>query len=618
MTDRSMSGGRARWLPAMAALLASVVLSLLTLVVPVVSTADGSSASPAIGTGWLIALPLVVALVMTRICTDGTLGVLAGAGAVAVGRLLADLGLLFAPDTVLRPELLGVETVSAFPLSPAWGAVLPVAADVLAVVAAALAVRQVFDGFELPDLAAPATADVRDRPRPFRATPATFVGLVGVALVITASFGVLYDTPVPLVRPLGLADIGLFGAAGAVAGGLVLCLVAVVAPALSPRSARGVFLGAGAAAAVAPLIALAAGGDTVPSGTAWLGLAGAVLLALAGLLVRGTGATQGTPAEPAAAPDAETGPLTFGLRLGPVAVAVLVLLAAGAALLAYRAPQATSLIGDRLASFDAAGAAFLPAGVLLALIGVLALLPPTAVIARRALRLGWLPAVAAVLVTLEFSSSSIWVSSAVYTSEGVTRAAGTWWGMAAAGLAVVAAVVAAVLDGRLAERDAATALDPPDRSDAVRRLRTGVAAGLSVLIVVAFAVPVFEANNRPSAALFVAGSRVDTYAAWLFALGLGAGVWAACLGRSRLTTVTLLVTVAVVAFTRIVITPAVANQVRFETRAGLVLTVVLAVGALAAAAVLALRPEPAAAPAAGPARRGGAARPVGAPRGKRA
>ena len=618
MTDRSMSGGRARWLPAMAALLASVVLSLLTLVVPVVLTADGSSAAPAIGTGWLIALPLVVALVMTRICTDGTLGVLAGAGAVAVGRLLADMGLLFAPDTVLRPELLGVETVRAFPLSPAWGAALPIGADVLAVVAAALAARQVFDGFELPDFATPATADVRDRPRPFRATPAMFVGLVGVALVITASFGVLYDTPVPLVRPLGLADIGLFGAAGAVAGGLVLCLVAVVAPALSPRSARGVFLGAGAAAAVAPLIALAAGGDTTPAGTAWLGLVGAVLLASAGLLVRGSGATVATPAEHAAVPATGSGPLTTGLRVGPVAVAVLALLAAGAALLAYREPQATSRIGDRLASFDAAGAAFLPAAALLALVGVLALLPPTAAIGRRALRLSWLPVVAAVLVTLEFSSSSIWVSSAIYAAEGVSRAAGTWWGMTAAGLAVAAAVLAGVLDGRLAERDGATALDPPDRSDAVRRLRIGVAAGLSVLIVAAFAVPVFEANGRPSAALFAAGSRVDTYAAWLLALGLAAGVWAACLSRSRLTTATLSVTVAVVALTRVVITPAVANQVRFEVRAGLVLTVVLAAATLTASVFLALRPEPASAPAAGPAARGGAARSVGAPRGKRA
>ncbi|WP_157970604.1 hypothetical protein [Nakamurella deserti] len=618
MTDRSMSGGRARWLPPMAALVASVVLSLLTLLVPVVSTADGSSAAPAVGTGWLIALPLVVALVMTRICTDGTLGVLAGAGAIAVGRLLADLGLLFAPDTVLRPELLGVESVSAFPLSPSWGAVLPVAADVLAVVAAALAARQVFDGFESPDPTAPATADVRDRPRPFRATPATFVGLLGVALVITASFGVLYDIPVPLVRPLGLADIGLFGAAGAVAGGLVLCLVAVVAPALSPRSARGVFLGAGAAAAVAPLIALLAGGDTVPSGAAWLGLVGAVLVALAGLLVRGSGATAELPTAPAAAPDTGPGPLTTALRVGPVAVAVLALLAAGAALLAYREPQATTLIGDRPASFDAAGAAFLPAAVLLALIGVLALVPPTAAPARRALRLGWLPPVAAVLITLEFSSSSIWVSSAVFTSGGVTRAAGTWWGMAAAGLALVAAVVAAVLDGRLADRDSATDLDPPDRSDAARRLRTGVGAGLTALIAVAFAVPVFEANNRPSAALFVAGSRVDVYAAWLLALGLAAGLWAACLSRSRLTTATLLVAVAAVALTRVVVTPAVAHQVRFELRAGLVLTAVLAAAALAAAALLALRPEPATAPAGGSTRRDGARRPVGAPRGKRA
>ncbi len=614
MTERWVSGGRPRWLPALVALAASVVLSLVGRFVPVVTTADGSSAAPAIGTGWLVALPLVVALIMTTICADGTLGVIAGAGAIAVGRLLADLGLLFNPDAVLRPELLGVTTVDAFPLTPAWGAIIPLAADVLAVVAAGLAARHTLDGFELPDLGAAATGDVRDRPRPFRATPATFVGLIATALVIAASFGVPYASPVPIVRPLGLADIGLFGAAGAVAGGLVLCLVAVVAPALPPRSARGVFLGAGAAAAVAPLIALLAGGDTVPSGTAWLGFAGAVLLALTGLLVRGGATRTDAPDTPTPGTD---DPGSAPRAAGPV-TAVLALLAAVAAVLAYREPQATTLIGDRLASFDAAGAAFLPAAVVLGVAAVLALLPPTAAIGRRALRLTWLPAVVALLVSLEFSASSIWVSSAIFTSEGVTRASGTWWGTAAAGLAVVAAVVAAVTDGRAAENDGDTAPDPGEETDAVRRLRTGVAAVLTVLVVVACALPVYEANDRPASALFVAGARVDTYAAWLLALGLGAGIWAACLSRARGVPVTLLVTVAAVAATRIALTPAVTHQVRFEVRAGLVVTAVLVVAALAAAAVLGRGTRPVPVPAPRPTGRTGSASAVGAPRGKRA
>ena len=190
------------------------------------------------------------------------------------------------------------------------------------------------------------------------------------------------------------------------------------------------------------------------------------------------------------------------------------------------------MLGDRLASFDAAGAAFLPAAVLLGVLGVLALLPPTAAIGRRALRLGWLPAGAALLITLEFSASSIWVSSALIATDGVTRAAGSWWAVAAAVSAVAAAVVAAIADGRIADRDAATALDPSDEPAPVHRLRTGTAWLLTVLIVAAFAAPVYEAAGRPSAALFATGSRVDTYAAWLLALGLVAGSWAGCLSRS--------------------------------------------------------------------------------------
>lgn len=623
MIDRSTSatGARPRWLPALAVLVLSVLAAVLGRFVPVVTTADGSSAAPAVGTGWIIALPLVVALIMTTICGDGTLGVIAGAGAVAVGRLLSDVGLFLSPDAVLRPELLGVSSVSAFPLTATTGASLPVGADLLAVAAAVLAARHVLDGLDLPDLGAP-TTDVRDRPRAFRVTPATAAGLVAVVLVIAASLGVQYASPVPIVRPLGLADIGLFGAAGAVAGGLVLCLVAVVGPALSPRSARGVFLGAGAAAAVAPLTALLAGGDTRPSGLAWLGVAGAVLLALTGLLVRDpaarvkAGADDLTTVPRDDARDADGGGPGTLTRLGPVVAAVVALLAGGAALLAYREPQATTLLGEQPASFDAAGAAFLPAAVVLLGVGVLALLPPTAAIGRIALRLGWLPVVAAVLITLEFSASSIWVSSAVFTSGGVTRAAGSWWGLAAAGLAVVAAVLAAVVDAELADRDTGAGLDPADESGALRRLRTGTAWVLTVLIVLACAVPVFGANDRPSAALFAAGSRVDTYAAWLLAVGLVAGCWAGCLSRSRRTSATLLGTVAAVALTRAALTPAVQHQVRFEVRTGFALALLVAAAAAAVAVLLTLRTAPVAAPAPRPAPPGPRVR-AGAPRGKR-
>ncbi|MEP6979958.1 MAG: hypothetical protein ABJA16_04260 [Nakamurella sp.] len=582
MTDRPVFAvdGRLRWVPSTALLGVSAVLYALSRLLPVVTAADGSDTSAPVRPWW-IGLPVLIAVLVAMRCGTGSAGVIVATGTVAAGRSIADLGLFLNPDAVLRPELFGVDSVAAFPLAAGWGSVVVVASDLLALVAAGLAARVVLDGWETPARRPPADRAGADTPiLTFRFGPATMVGLMAVALLVVSSPGVLYASPLPVVRPLGLADIGVFGLVGAMLGSLLVGGVVLMASTLPARAARGLLLGAGAATAVAPLTALTAGGDVRPTGLAWVGFVGALLLAVAGLLVSVPTGTR-TPADDAESPDRY--PTN---RLAAPALGALVLLAGGAALLAYREPQATTTFGERLASFDAAGAAFLPAAVLLLAIGVLMLIPATAGGARVALRLGWLPVGAAVLISLEFTASSVWVSSAIFGAGGVQRAAGSWWGIGGAALAVLAAVFATVLDHRLADRDATSSADP---SEDVDRLDTMAAWGLSALVVAAFAVPVFSANDRVSAAMFVGGARVDTYAAWLLAIGSVAGIWAGCRHPRSIGVATLLVTVGLVALTRVALTPAVQHQVRFEVRTGLVLTIVLTVGAVAAAGVLSRR-----------------------------
>ena len=90
--------------------------------------------------------------------------------------------------------------------------------------------------------------------------------------------GVLYASPLPVVRPLGMADIGLSGTAGAAVGAVVLAVLVVLAFAVDTAAGQGVLIGAGTAAAVPPLIVLLGGPVAHPSTLAWIGAVGALLL----------------------------------------------------------------------------------------------------------------------------------------------------------------------------------------------------------------------------------------------------------------------------------------------------------------------------------------------------
>ena len=100
MTDRQADvAASRRWLPLLL-LLASALIATVIPLFPVVRAADGSASGAAIGTAWLSLIPVAAALVAQFVRVELGIAVIAGVGTVAVGRLLADLGLLFSPDAV--------------------------------------------------------------------------------------------------------------------------------------------------------------------------------------------------------------------------------------------------------------------------------------------------------------------------------------------------------------------------------------------------------------------------------------------------------------------------------------------------------------------------------------
>lgn len=567
-----------------------------------VTSVDGSVPGPAVGTGWLAVLPLVV--VVVALAVDRTVGAAAivGVGVFAMARLIQGVGLIISPDGVLRPEWFGVDAVSAFPLRAAWGATLPLVADLLAVAALALCLATVLDGIEPPTMFADesdayessagessagessadgsAAAATDGRRRVFRATPVTVVGLLASALVLASMLGVPYAQPLPVVPPLGVADIGLWSTGTAALAGLLLCIVVVSAAVLPTRSARGLLFGIAAATAVGPLTPIVGGlGNPAvhASVPAWLGLLGSLGLVVAGVLKRdlrpdGTSIDERTAASTddldAAPPAAWHNP----------ALGALTLVAAGLSVLAHLRPQAVSSGGATGASFAAAGAGFLPAAVLLFVVGVLVLIPAACPFGRLALRVAWVPVLGALLTSLEFTSSSIWLSAGT-----VQRAAGTWWGLAAAALAGAAATIAPMISAR-ARHASAEVVDTDEIADRSPAL-TAAAGVLTVLAVVAYALPVYTTNGHPAASLFVSGSRLDGWGAWICLIVVVATIWSAVRQERRSAAIAMLAAAAAVVGTRLAILPSVRAQLDFSISAGFWVTALLVLGLLVAAPV---------------------------------
>lgn len=598
--------------PAVLLLVAGVLIGIAA-VVGVATAADGGPRGGVPVAAFTAALPGLVAVVVGLRAPTAGLALTAAAGWWGLARLLADLSLLGDLSTVVRPELFAETSARSQPFTVGAGVGALLLADLIWIVAAVLATRAVATRL-LPDR--PAGSALFGDPAPDGAAadrdgrtrwsvPVLLVGLLGVVLVAVGSLdpgyvGGFLDLRAlpPGATLLGILGIGL---AVIVAAGLVL-----VAGATRRSVAVPLLLGSGLAAAVPLLVAIivVAGGDGIGSpelsGLVWWGLAGAVLLAVAGLLApRGDG-----PA--ASAPQAHAGAASAGAP-GPVPTEVpdghrAAFLAGGLALLAGAASIGAAftpllLIDGKVpvgATADVVapiGPPFAVAAAPVLLAGVLVLLAPTRRAGLIAAAVTWagpllaLTQALAVRATVLFSASRPVDSPQQVAPPTWTDGLGFW----SAWLAVLAALTAAVLAAIAARRlsDAATDVPDDDSVAASRPLRTGLAVGLSALTVVALSVPIWSTLGQGASSTLLSGYDVGVWGRWAVAVAVVIAVGAAA--RTLRADVALAAPIAAAAVTvqPLLVPAAVREQVGFTWGAGSWLVGAVAVLLLAAAPVFA-------------------------------
>lgn len=613
--------------PAAGVLLLAGLLTGVAAFVGAATPADGGARGGVSAAAFLAVLPgLVALLVGTRRPTAG-LALTAAAGWWGVARLFADLSLFGDVSTVVRPELFAETSARSQPFAVSSGAWLLVVADVLWIAAGVLATRAVaprllpdrpaggalFGDPDPPDRSAddPTGDRVARDGRTRWSLPVVTVGLLGVVLVAVGALDPGYVGGFLDLRalPPGTTLLGVLGTGLAVivAGGLVL-----VAAATRRSLAVPLLVGSALAAAVPFLVVLVvvAGGSSIGSpgvsGSVWWGLAGAVLLGVAGLLApRDDEPT--TDAVPSASGDVPAAS-AIGARSavagtvgGPADGGRAAQIAGGLALLAGVAALGTAftpllLVGGQSPTGVAAdvvapaGPPFATAAVPLLVAGVLAVLVPTRRAGLVAVTVLWAGPVLALTEALVIrgtvlTSVSNPLNATLDPSLRPTWSdgAGFWLAWAAVVLAVVAAVVAAVAARRLA--DAGTAV--PDETSVAdsRPVRVGLAAGLSVATLVALGVPIYATLGRGSATTLVSGYDVDIWGRWAIAGAVLIGVWTAARTLRVDVAVAAPVAAAVAAVQPLLVPAAVRGQVGFEWRAGLWLVGVLVVLLLVSAPV---------------------------------
>ena len=605
-------------------LLAGVLIGVCPLI-GVVTTADGSPTGAVTIAAFTAMLPglLAVALAFTR----PTLGLAAtaGAGLIGLARLFADLAVLTEADVVTRPELFYETTDRARPFGAAAGGWLLLTADVLMVVVGALAAGRLArvnaeDSGSGPEplfgsVPEPATdandpagsaaehgaetggeqgvdASVAALSRPpggrlGRNLPMIGVGFIGAILLMIGALETPYSGGYLTLRvlPLGSSMTGVLAAALLP----MIAAVSVVVAAALPRPVAAALLSGTALAAAVPaltaIVAVLAGAPTSVTSSVWWGLAGAVVLASAGLLARRRSSSIDRSDGDGGAPSP-----VFTLAAGALA-----LLAAASAFVASR----TALLQVNGAAPDDAAAAvlapagprFLVAAVPIAVVGVLLLVPPTARIGRAAAGVVWAAPVYALAQALALRS--LVVASAdnplnANLPEEVRRTwtAGPalWWGVVAVVLAVATAVLAVITARRVADASLQVVIDDPvDRSSSVR---VWSAAGLTILTVVAYALPVYSVGLTRSSTLFVAFD-LDTWGIWAVALAVIIATWAATATLRPAVAAGYLLAAAVVAAVPLIVPGAVRDAPGFAWGPGLLAGGVLLIALVAAAPVFA-------------------------------
>ncbi|WP_029138000.1 hypothetical protein [Nakamurella lactea] len=419
----------AAWLTSVLLLVAGLgaglaaVIGVATPHVPGTLGAAGSAA-------WVALLPGVLAVLVTAIRPIAGLALVAGAGIAGIARLLADLFVLLQPESVARPELLYPLSATAFPLRTGAGGWVLVLADLLAVLAGALAARALartireLGGAVLPDSADGVRGsgfvghgdvdgqghDLGDGDGdgdgdPWRSDdgsvgPAPAVRnmqMLAVGFIAIAIFGF---SAIQATYTGGYIDMMLFvpgSDAGTVIAPFLLAFVAlcgvVVAGGLPRTVAVSLLGGIAVAVAVPAITALVVAGTDAPvqvSSSVVGVLTGAVVLLLAGLLTRarwrssdpvpgsagvgseGVGSRVGSDG---AARDTAAGSTGFRWAAAVLGLLAGVLLVVGRWLDVFggRGPVQTVTDQGDLAN-DSTGLSFLVAGIVLVLSGAVALI----------------------------------------------------------------------------------------------------------------------------------------------------------------------------------------------------------------------------------------------------
>ncbi|GAA2004163.1 hypothetical protein JL107_18305 [Nakamurella flavida] len=460
--------------------------------------------------------------------------------------------------------------------------------------------------------------------------PMIAVGCLGAVVVAAGLLSVPYRGGYLELRLVPAAT-DLSGVLAAFVALLALAVAVLVAAGVPRAVSAGLLAGAGLAAALPGLIAIVAvtaGAATSLSAAAFLPMVGGALVGASAALNRlrptstytsqpvdlpANGRGDDSVAPPAGGPRADgsspaaraTPPRTAergaagpdGGRIGSrgsIVVGGLLLAAAAGCLLAWRRPillfdgaAPTPEVADIAAP---AAPPFLMAAIVLAVAGVLALLPWTAQAGRTSAGVVWAGALlaltdAGVLLARLIRAagntqdplSSLMAAVPAEFKHTWSAGPGFWAGVAGVVLAAAAAVLAPVITRRVAEQSLLQVDDASaDRSRVIRR---GPLAVLVVLIVGAGAFPVWTADLTRSTAL-LRGYEVGTLGVWAVTL---AAVGAVLLGGTSLKPVVAAaapVAAAVVLAQRCLVPAAIRDEAGFATGPGLVAGVVAVVGLL--------------------------------------
>lgn len=598
-------GGAGDALLAAGALALAGVMTLLVPVLGAVRPSDGAPTWFAPGALWVMLLPAALTAVLAVRRPVAALAVAAGAGLVGAVRLLADLPVVTSPDSLARPDLFVETTDRSLPFHPAGGGYLLLAADAVALAAGVFAAMRLSGrlsfqrdsdldraaGSDLSagglvpgreaDETAPDRGDDDRAGRPPRNYLMTAAGFVGVLLLAVGALTVPYRGGYLASRYI---EVGI-PLAGLIAAVLlaVLAATAVLVGGSLPRTLAMALLGGVALAACLPVLAAVVAVVTAPvqlATTVWLTVAGAILLAAAGLLARVTMVRAGDDTPAVAAPSP-----AMGILAGVVGVVAGGLAAAAFALPLLDAGGLEDLLvlsdGSRLPG----ATLFLAAAVPLAVAGLLALVPATARAGRAALMVVWAAAVPAVTGSLQtLGDDGI---STARLMDLVSIGSGTWCGVAALVMAVVAAVLAAVTSHRAAQ---ASATVPDDDSVAsARAVTVPLALGLGGLTVVAALLPVFDTAGQVRGPSLLRGYTVETWGVWALVLATIGALAGAAVTRRRWVALALGLAAAAVQAVRLVIPAGVPELTGFGWRPGAVLQLVLVLALIVGAVLLAER-----------------------------